>query len=394
MARILVVGSSPREAHRLTKIFRSVKMAVEVAPSFDVAMERIIQEPPVLVIAQKPDRMETLQGLKATLQTNAPATPFIVTIPEAKMDVALSVMHMGAFDCVAKPYTSLDMLMASKRAGLKSGRMLFVRKLEPPKRQTVKIILALALILGLSVGTSKLRQGPPPDMMSLGSANLSGIQWEDRVLWVGDWFESTVTKYEAGKGILPKSRTLQTKNIYKMQDGQPILICNTPDLMVTIAADLKIRIHQRNVGLPTFQTYAVPGVNPSGLAWDGKNLWSCDAQTNLLYKHGQDLRVIDTVKSIFPQPSGLAWDGTGLWVIGDQPLKAAKLEWRKGGVVWRGPASLNQLLPEGVLPTGFSIGFGRLWAVSGGDPKIVSMPLPELAATATVKKLETPKGKK
>jgi CheY-like chemotaxis protein len=390
MARVLVIGESKQETQELAKIFQSVKVPVEVASSFDVALERIAQDPPALIVAQKPERLETLQSLRAVLQTNAPATPYLVTIPEPKLEMAMEVMQRGAYDCVAKPYSSLEILMASKRASLKAGRMLFVKKLEPSQRPTLKILAGLILIGLISFGIYEVRQGPPPESMSLGSANLSGIQWENRTLWVGDWFESTITKYEVAKGILRGARLLQTKNIFKMQDGQPILVCNTPDLMVTIASDLKIRIHQRSVGLPTFQTVPAPGVNPTGLAWDGKNIWSSDGQTNLLYKHGQDLRVIDTVKSIFPQPMGLAWDGTGLWVIGDKPLKIAKLELKSGGYVWEGPVALTQLLPEAVIPTGFTIGFGRLWAVSGGDPKIVSAPMPELVPHASVKKLKTP----
>src|SRR5207244_142723 len=124
MARVLIIGDSVAESKHLTKIFQSVKVPVEVVPSFETAFERIIQDPPAMVIAQKPERLEILQSLKLTLQTNAPATPYLVTIPTVKMETAMEIMQMGAFDCVAKPYSSLEILMASKRASLKSGRML------------------------------------------------------------------------------------------------------------------------------------------------------------------------------------------------------------------------------------------------------------------------------
>lgn len=34
--------------------------------------------------------------------------------------------------------------------------------------------------------------------------------------------------------------------------------------------------------------YRSPGTNPTGLAWDGSNLWSCDLVTKKIYKHNMD----------------------------------------------------------------------------------------------------------
>lgn len=388
MARVLVIGDSASDTKRIGKIFGIVNVPVEVVPTYEAAFDKIAKDPPALVIAEKSENPAALNGLRVTLHAHAPATPFVVTLPRSNLSDAISSMQAGAFDCVAKPFSSADLLMAAKRATLKSGRLLFMKKLEPPKRHTLQISLFVLGVLVCGWLLQTVRNGPPPRVLSLGSANLSGLQWEGRSLWVGDWFESTVTRYEVDKGLASGFRKLETKSLYKVQDGQPILICNTPDLLMTIGADLKLRIHQRSVGLPTYQTVATPGTSPTGLAWDGLNLWTVDSHTNLLYKHGQDLRVIDTVKCIFPQPLGLAWDGSGLWVIGDKPLKAAKLEAVEGGLVWRGPVAIPTLLPEGVIPTGFSVGFNRLWAVSGGDPKMTSIPIPQLQGQAVIKNLK------
>jgi hypothetical protein len=122
-----------------------------------------------------------------------------------------------------------------------------------------------------------------------------------------------------------------------------------------------------------------PGTNPTGLAWDGEVLWSADGQTGLLYKHGLDLRVIETMKSIVPSPTGLAWDGDKtLWIVGGNPLRAAKLVRKKNGVVWEGPYALKNFLPDDVPPSGIAVGFGRLWAVSGGTPHMVSRSIHEI----------------
>ncbi|MBA7518337.1 hypothetical protein ES705_10407 [subsurface metagenome] len=61
--------------------------------------------------------------------------------------------------------------------------------------------------------------------------------------------------------------------------------------------------------------YDSPDELPSGLAWGGTNLWSCDEHANKIYKHNMDgtLSVAIAYDSPDELPSGLAWDGTNLW---------------------------------------------------------------------------------
>jgi len=381
MSRVLLIAQKPSEAQKLTQIFRSVRVPCEIVATVEAGIERISKDPPALIVAEKPESIDALHSLKSTLQAHAPATPFLVTASGGSLESALAVMQAGAYDCLAKPYSNLDVLSAAKRATAKAGRLLFVAKLRPKKRHPFRLILVGAAVVFLSVSLWTLRQGPPPSVISLGSANLAGIQWAERNLWVADWYESTVTHYELEKGLLKNSRALVAREIYRVQDSQPVLVCDTPDFLVSIGSDLKMRIHQRSVGLPAFQTFQTPALNPTGLAWDGKNVWSSDGQTNLLYKHADDLRVLGTVRSILPKILGLAWDGEALWVAGGNPLRLARLKFLNDNQVWEGPFDVKNLLPQGVAMTGMAIGFGRLWAVSGGDPKMVSVPLPAVVAS-------------
>jgi hypothetical protein len=141
-----------------------------------------------------------------------------------------------------------------------------------------------------------------------------------------------------------------------------------------------MRTHQRTVGLPTLQQAAAPSSNPTGLAWDGANLWSSDGSTSLLYRHASDLRVLEAVKSLLPNPSGLTYDNGSLWVVGGTPLKLARLDRHADGWVWSGPYDVSHLLTEGVQPSGVAIGFGRLWMISSGDPRLMSRSLAELTS--------------
>ncbi len=62
-------------------------------------------------------------------------------------------------------------------------------------------------------------------------------------------------------------------------------------------------------------SFPTPGGKPTGLTWDGQNLWVADIGTNRIYKIDSQTGV---VLSSFASPqnsviNGLAWDGTNLW---------------------------------------------------------------------------------
>ncbi len=379
MSRVMLIGVEKRDASKIAAYLSEVGVTCETVPTMETALERLPADPPTLIITTQPDQIEPLSALHATLKVSAPATPFLVLLKRPSTDAALSAMRAGAHECLSYPLKRFAVLAATKRASGAYGRKLFGARVKDPHTPWITMVFFTLLGAALFLGISKRWNGGPVAMLNLGSATLSGIQWEGRSLWVGNWVESTVAHYVVRKGMFPKLRKLDSDEVFRMEDSQPILICNTPDSLVTIGFDLKFRSHQRSVGLPTVQTVAAPGPSPTGLAWDGEDLWSSDGQTGLLYKHGTDLRVIETMKSIIPSPAGLGWDGNNaLWVVGGTPLRAAKLVRKESGVVWEGPYALKNFLPDGVPPSGIAVGFDRLWAVTGGEPHMVSRSLREI----------------
>lgn len=378
MSKVLLVGMGARDAKKLETIFLSVGVSCDVVPTYDAAMEKIPADPPSLVIAAKPDRPEPLHGLQSVLSASAPATAWLAALRKPQMPEAIEAMRAGAYDCVSYPFEKFDVLAAAKRACLKNGRTIFAAKVIRPPRRLGPITAACILMISLVLGLVSVRNGPPARRLNLGSATLSGIHWDGRSLWVGNWFESTISHYRVERGLLPSRRIVALEDLYRAQDTQPILLCNTPDALITVGFDLKFRSHQRVVNLPTLQTVEAPGPNPTGLAWDGQYLWSSDGQTSLLYMHGGDLRVMTTIPSILPNPVGIAWEKGALWVLGGSPLRLAKWE-PIGTGVWSGPFEVNNFLPEKVVPTGMAVGFGRLWGVAGGDPWMTSKPLVDLS---------------
>ncbi len=378
MSKILLAGLPAKDSDRLQKIFGKVNAPCEVLSTVDAAMERIPANPPALVIVSYEGAMEPIWGMSEVLKTSAPVTAFLAVIPDHKLETAMKVMKAGAYDCVTRPLQMLDVLAASKRAARQKGRALFVGRVEPPKRSLLPIFSAVLGGFLLVLGLLKTYYGPPADQISLASAHLTGLQWEGKNLWVGDWFDSNILCYKLKPGLIKKFRGLETQALYKMADGQPMLLCNTPSAIVTIGTDLKMRSHQRLLGLPSVQTASIPGTRPTGLVWDGKDIWTSDSDGSTLYRFGEDFKVIETIKSIIPNPSGLAYEGQSLWVLGGSPLMLARLEKKEYGYVWRGPYAVRNLMIEDVSPSGMAIAFGRLWLVSGGYPMMVSASMADL----------------
>ena len=62
------------------------------------------------------------------------------------------------------------------------------------------------------------------------------------------------------------------------------------------------------------KSFATPGTVPTGITFDGKNLWIADRKAKLIYcvnpKNGE---VIRSIPSPGYWPMGLTWDGEALW---------------------------------------------------------------------------------
>ncbi|RLC59455.1 MAG: hypothetical protein DRI30_00505 [Chloroflexi bacterium] len=114
-----------------------------------------------------------------------------------------------------------------------------------------------------------------------------------------------------------------------------------------------------------------PAATPTGVTWDGTNLWHADRGTGLIY----ELDTSGTVLSSFSAPGssvrGLAWDGTNLWAIDDTSGTIYQLT--TTGTV------LSSFSAPGTGPRGLTWDGSNLW-LSDTDTNTVY----ELTTTGTV----------
>lgn len=98
----------------------------------------------------------------------------------------------------------------------------------------------------------------------------------------------------------------------------PVAICFSNDKTAWIADWVtgSVNKHKVDRNLSLRGSYAVPGGHPTGIAWDGSSLWSCNSWERRIYRHNADdkLSVEVSYSSPAPEPSGLFWEGEILWV--------------------------------------------------------------------------------
>ena len=78
--------------------------------------------------------------------------------------------------------------------------------------------------------------------------------------------------------------------------------------------DKKIIVDKR---LQILDIIKSPGPNPTGLTWDGKFLYHCDAFTSMLYVMDANGNIVETYKLPLTHPWGLTHDGKYFWISDD-----------------------------------------------------------------------------
>ncbi len=110
--------------------------------------------------------------------------------------------------------------------------------------------------------------------------------------------------------------------------------------------------------------FPTPGSCPTGLAWNGKNLWLADLKTDLIYAIDPETGVVE---SSLPAPTfrplGLAYDGEALWCICGEENLLYRIQPEDGLVTHRLESPVER-------PTGLAWDGQYLWLASRSSKEI------------------------
>jgi len=374
--QVLVVAKTPAVRDQLKSLVQQSGVTVDVLEDFDPAILQITQDPPVLVLSENPPNDDIMAKLHETLKKHAPVTPLLLYIPECDSAVALKRMGEGAFDCLCPPLSAGDFLAAGKRAVSRLGRRLLTSKVvrrrafwqQPP---AVMGALFVLFILFVAYGFKHLWTAPY-QLFKLGSEHPVAVAGADTHLWVADWSQQSVSE------IKPKGDYLSIVDVYRFPDVQPVAVALAPYYAYTASPDGRLNRHRRDQKLSVTASEPGPGFAITGLAWDGEDLWSCDAETGKIYQHDARLNVKASFPAPVAKPAGLAWQKKNLWVADGEKNVLWKMT--RDGASWRkqGPYDLEFFaLQKNFKISGFTIWDGKAWFVSEDERTLVSHRLPE-----------------
>jgi transglutaminase-like putative cysteine protease len=107
-----------------------------------------------------------------------------------------------------------------------------------------------------------------------------------------------------------------------------------------------------------------PGHHPEGLAWDGSCLWHIDSGERLMYKLDPETgRALSVLESNSPNPRDLAWDGEYIWIVDFRSDTLLKVSTVDGMMV-------QTFASPAAEPTGLTYDGKYLWVADRTEDRI------------------------
>lgn len=356
MAKVAVAFAEDEVREELASLLK--RLGHEVAPASS------LQEGLSVVQAGKPQVLVVEEGLDGTsgevlvreAQRVAPLLPVIVCLKRRDAPRAVEFLKLGAFECVAPPWTSEALGVPIRRALRVAGTTFDLVRPDAPSRELVRriflsILGAAALALLVTIGLKDLRErrarSEAPLSAPLPYAHPAGLAWHDGKLWAGDWFGASVYVHD------PK--TLAIVRVKTLPGEPPVCLAFVEGSLWIVTDHGRVKRHLLDEKLTVLGSARLPG-SPVGLAYDGLYLWSLDKTSGRLRKHLLDDELSELAEVPFPgrKPAALAWDGRSLWSLDEggrlyrhdpahpeQVLETFDLPeyaggWKAGGLAWDG----------------------------------------------------------
>ncbi len=121
----------------------------------------------------------------------------------------------------------------------------------------------------------------------------------------------------------------------------------------------------QDTGFNTILSFDSPGLNPAGLAFDGKYLWNADTSDQMIYKLDTSGNRMTSFYSPGAAPTGLAFDGTYLWNADADDKMIYKSD-ISGNIITSFPS-------PGAAPTGLAYDGTYLWNADADDKMIYKL---------------------
>lgn len=198
-------------------------------------------------------------------------------------------------------------------------------------RQITNLLIISLLLFIAGCGAQQLRS-PMFQSNDYAGHGPNGMTWNGRDLVIGDGrLIMEINSIETGQYISATSK-FNSEGFFKFaRDPEPVKgatkelkicglawegeCCGKGFLWVADEGNKEIlKLDSYNNVIKRFQS---PGDTPSGLAFDGKNLWVSDSSESKIYKVStEDGTVLAEYNSPIKVPTDLTWDCENIWILG------------------------------------------------------------------------------
>ena len=182
-----------------------------------------------------------------------------------------------------------------------------------PVMPLVYAFSALALVILSMIFVPKVFSPGKVESYGAPSENISGISVDGKTIWLCDWLKQEIYSTQILDGQMVMKKTYRMKNIYPVG-----LAASNSYLWTCDGWSKKINKQIYDENLSALASYSSPGTNPSSLCFDGKTLWSIDADSKMIYKHDMSdsqLAPERSYKSPCQKPIGFSYDGKNYWSV-------------------------------------------------------------------------------
>jgi len=249
--------------------------------------------------------------------------------PEGNLaDRALKLLNEGAGECITADTNSKEIV----------GIIDHLSRNRPPKkvprsRIFFSISLSIFLLLGFFflLNPSQPQKAPPKkESLRLFHVLLphpTGIAVEGDLVWISDWSLQQITSYRL-------KEDLKVLHVYKFKEYAPLALAASDEGLWSLSNDLAIRLHEWDQNLTVVKKFPIQEYRLAGLAWDGKDLWSCDIEQNNLVRIelGKKAVVKETIPFKTLTPIGIVAHENTLTVLAEESgelltLRKVKSDW-------------------------------------------------------------------
>jgi CheY-like chemotaxis protein len=186
----------------------------------------------------------------------------------------------------------------------------------PARSFPVFKILAGALVALVAAGiflfTRMSGAAPQGKEYTLSYSNAAGMCSIRANLWISDWMSGNIYQHS-------NDEKLSIATVYKSDNQHPTGLAFDGDCLWSCnSAEKRIYKHRIDASLSVVSIYAMPSVSPQGLYFDGVNMWVIDSEAAKIYKHKMDdtFSIVAVFDSPAINPCGMFKDGEYFY-IGD-----------------------------------------------------------------------------